>query len=121
MTDDELLNYLYHEKKMFGGVQQLFEKAKIRHPSIKKSFVQEWINKQKGYQLNKIKKVGKIIYLPIYSETPYSFQIDLTFFPRYKKENKGIYVLFTAINVNTRYAFAYYGKDKTAETILNMF
>jgi len=117
---NELLNYLYHEKKLLGGIQQLFEKAKIRHPSIKKSFVQEWINKQKGYQLNKIKKVGKIIYLPIYSETPYSFQIDLTFFPRYKKYNKDNYVLFTAININTRFAYAYYGKDKEAETILNM-
>ena len=58
--------------------------------------------------------------MPIYSETPYSFQIDLTFFPRYKKYNKDNYVLFTAININTRFAYAYYGKDKEAETILNM-
>jgi hypothetical protein len=120
MTDDELLNYLYHTKKMFGGVQQLYAAAKIRHPKIKKSFVQEWINKQKGYQLNKIKKVGKNIYLPIYSETPYSFQIDLTFFPRYKKYNKDNYVLFTAININTRFAYAYYSKDKESKTILDM-
>ena len=120
MTDEELLDYLYHTKKTFGGIQQLYDKAKIRHPAIKKAFVQEWLNKQKGYQLNKIKKVGKIIYLPIYSETPYSFQIDLTFFPRYKKYNKNIYVLFTAININTRFAYAYYSKDKEATTILDM-
>lgn len=120
MTDEQLLNYLYHEKKNYGGVEQLYNKAKIRHPSIKKSFVKEWLDKQKGYQLNKVKKVGKIIYLPIYSETPYSFQIDLTFFPRYKKYNKDNYVLFTAININTRFAYAYYGKDKESKTILDM-
>ena len=59
MTDDELLKYLYHTKKSFGGVQQLYDKAKIQHPSIKKSFVKEWIENQKGYQLNKIKKLVK--------------------------------------------------------------
>ena len=120
MTDEELLHYLYHTKKNFGGIQQLYEKAKIRHPSIKKAFVKEWIENQKGYQLNKIKKVGIKNYLPIYSETPYSFQIDLTFFPRYKKYNKNYYVLFTAININTRFAYAYYSKDKEKETILDM-
>ena len=120
MNDEELLYYLYHTKKNFGGVEQLYSKAKIRHPSIKKTFVKEWLNKQKGYQLNKVKVVGKNLYLPIYSETPYSFQIDLTFFPRYKKYNKNNYVLFTAININTRFAYAYYGKDKEAETILDM-
>ena len=41
MTDDELLNYLYHTKKMFGGVQQLYAAAKIRHPKIKKSFLKK--------------------------------------------------------------------------------
>ena len=80
MDDEQLLNYLYHTKKMYGGIEQLYTKAKIRHPSIKKSFVKSWLENQKGYQLNKIKKVGKNSYLPIYSETPYSFQIDLTFF-----------------------------------------
>ena len=120
MTDEELLQYLYHTKKNYGGVEQLYTKARIQHPKIKKSFVKDWLDSQKGYQLNKTKKVGKKIYLPIYSETPYSFQIDLTFFPRYKKYNKNYYVLFTAININTRFAYAYYGKDKEKETILDM-
>ena len=67
------------------------------------------------------KKVGKKKYLPIFSETNYAFQIDLTFFPKYKKQNKNYYILFTAINVNTRYAYAFYCKDKEATTILNLF
>ena len=42
---------------------------------------------------NNNKKVKKKVFLPIYSESHYSFQIDLTFFPRYKKENKNYYVV----------------------------
>ena len=61
MKDDELLEYLYHNKKNFGGVQQLYDKARIQHPKIKKDFVKQWLDQQKGYQLNKIKKVGKKI------------------------------------------------------------
>ena len=34
MTDDELLNYLYHVKKNHGGTKQLYDKAKIQHPKI---------------------------------------------------------------------------------------
>jgi len=92
MTDEEILQYLYHTKKNYGGIEQLYSKAKTRHPNIKKSFVKEWLSNQKGYQLNKIKTVGKTVYLPIYSETPFSFQIDLTFFPRYRKYNNLFYV-----------------------------
>ena len=120
MTDEELLEYLYYKKQNYGGIEQLYTKAKVQHPSIKKSFVKEWLNKQKNYQLVKPEKVAKKEFLPIYSEKKYSFQIDLTFFPRYKKYNKDNYVLFTAININTRYAFAYYAKDKNLTTILDM-
>ena len=120
MTDEELLEFLYHKKHNYGGLEQLYTKAKIQHPSIKKIFVKEWLSNQKQYQLTKTEKVGKKEFLPIYSEKKYSFQIDLTFFPRYKKYNKEYWVLFTAININTRYAFAYYATDKTMSKILNL-
>ena len=57
-------------------------------------------------------------YKPIYSEDYYSYQIDFTFLNKYKNSNDGIYVLFTAININSRYAYAYYGKNKETTTIL---
>ena len=69
---------------------------------------------------NNNKKVKKKVFLPIYSESHYSFQIDLTFFPRYKKENKNYYVLFTAININSRYAYAYYAEDKEQKNIIEI-
>lgn len=119
MTDDELLNDLYYTKKNYDGVQGLYLKAKIIHPSITKTLVSEWLKKQQSNQVT-YKKIGKKEFLPIYSETPYAFQIDLTFFPKYVKQNRGFEVLFTAININTRFVYAYYSKNKTSKLILDM-
>ena len=118
MTDEELLYDLYYNKHNYDSANVLYSKAKIAHPKIKLQFVKEWLSKQQAKQQTK-SKIGKKEYLPIYSELPYSFQIDLTFFPRYEKQNKGYTVLFTAININTRFVYAYYGKNKDMDTIIN--
>ena len=39
--------------------------------------------------------------------------------PDIKKQNEQNWVLFTAININTRFGYAYYGKDKESYTIIN--
>ena len=46
--------------------------------------------------------------------------MDLTFFPRYTKKNDGYNVLFTAININTRYGYAYALKDKDMTSIIKV-
>ena len=119
MNDEELLKKLYYEEHNYDSVNNLYIKAKLIHPSIKRSFVKDWLGKQQTAQMNDA-PVNKKQYLPIYTDTPYSFQIDLTFFPRYKKQNDNNYVLFTAININTRYAYAYYSNNKNMKTILKM-
>lgn len=119
MKDDILLNHLYYVKHNYDSIENLYKKAKALQSDIKKDFVKEWLSKQQNKQMND-DKVEKKEFLPIYSDMPYAFQIDLTFFPRYKKQNRNYYVLFTAININTRYAYAYYGKDKEMNTILDM-
>lgn len=118
MTDDEVLNDLFYNKKNMDGIAQLYKKAKIVHPKITIKIVKTWYDLQNVNNITK-KEVGSKFYLPIYSDLPYSFQIDLTFFPRYTSYNKGYYVLFTAININTRFVYAYYGKNKERDTILN--
>jgi hypothetical protein len=118
MLMDEVLNDLYKQHN-YDGANVLFQKAKVNNPSITLKFVREWLKKQETHQLTS-EKVGKKKYLSIYSEDPYSYQIDLTFFPMYKNQNGGYYVLFTAINVNTRYSFAYCAKNKKMETILDL-
>ena len=119
MNDTELLNDIYYVKHNYDSAENLYKKAKITNKNITKSFVKEWLSKQSVFQETK-QETKKKIYLPIYSETPFAFQIDLTFFPRYKKQNSEIYVLFTAININSRYAYAYYSKRKDTEAVLNM-
>jgi len=49
------------------------------------------------------------------------YQIDLTFLPLFKKQNNNNYVLFTAVGVNTRWAYASYATNKNADTILKLF
>ena len=119
MDYNKLLNKIYYEEHNYDSIENLYIKAKARDPNIKRSFVKEWLSKQQTAQMNDT-SVKKKEFLPIYTETPYSFQIDLTFFPRYKKQNDKYYVLFTAININTRYAYAYYSYDKSMKTILDI-
>jgi len=116
---NDILDKLYYKEHNYDSVNVLYKKAKNLDSRMKKEDVKDWLDKQQTKQITTA-KTGKKQFLPIYSETPYSFQLDLTFFPRYKKQNKNFYVLFTAININTRFAYAYYGKDKETETILNM-
>ena len=84
---------------------------------LKKYLLKNGLINNKEYKLLIERLVKRI--LPIYSDTPYSFKIELTFLPRYKKQNKNYYVLFTAININTRFVYAYYAKNKDMLTILD--
>ena len=118
MTDLELLQYLFNDKK-FYSFNELYKFAKMADPKITPKIVKKNFINQQSSQMNN-KKVGEKIFKPIYFESNYSFQIDLTFFPRYKKQNNGYDVLSTAININTRFAYAYYCQDKSAEYILNL-
>ena len=116
---DTLLNHLYYELKNFDGIDGLYRKAKKLNNNIKRNDVKLFLEKQATHQQNKIITTKKE-YTPIYSETPYGFQLDLTFLPSYKSYNDNKYVLFTAININSRYAYAYYSKDKKADSIIDM-
>jgi hypothetical protein len=117
---NELLTQLYYKEKNFDGANILYRKAKAINKNITHKIVKDWLNAQSVVQQTKQTTNKKPVFLPIYSDLPHSFQIDLTFFPKYKKQNKGFYVLFTAININTRVAYAYYSKSKEAETIVAM-
>jgi len=120
MNFDKLLSDLYYKYKNYDGVNELYRKAREYNKDIKKEDVSKWLKLQSTHQQTTVKEIKKREFLPIYSESHYAFQIDLTFFPKYKSQNKDNYVLFTAINVNTRYAYAYYAKNKEAETIIEM-
>ena len=105
MNDNEVMELVYYKQGNYDGINELYKKVKIIYPSISKTFVKNWLDKQTSHQQTKVGAIKHKEFLPIYSELPYSFQIDLTFFPRYKKQNDNNTVLFTAININTRFAY----------------
>ena len=118
-TVEELLHQIYYTEKNFDGENALYKKAKLRDKKITYKEVKAWLKKQAVKQQTLTRKVERKEFLPIYSEKSDAFQIDLTFFPKYKKQNKGIYILFTAININTRYVYAYYSQKRTNEDLLS--
>ena len=117
---EKLLNKIYYIDKNFDGAKELYRKARLENKQISLDYVSDWLKKQSVSQQTTKTKIGKHEFLSIYSEDSFSYQIDLTFLPKYKSANKQNYVLFTAININSRYAFASFGKDKSTETVLNM-
>jgi hypothetical protein len=118
---DKLLHQLYYVELNMDGMDGLYRKAKLRSKTITKDEVKEWLQKQSTHQQTAAEKtIGKQELKPIYAEDIYSFQIDLTFLPSYKSSNDDNYVLFTGININTRYAYASYAKDKKTDTIIKM-
>ncbi len=116
----DILYKLYFTDKNFDGIDQLLRKAKVIDKSIKRSDVKLFLESTKAYQMT-YTTIKEKTYPPIYSERPYAFQIDLSFIPQYKEQNKGIYVLFTAININTRYSYASYATNKEKSTVLKLF
>ena len=108
------LTKLYYDTPSLLTAKQLSKKGGV---SLKEG--QEFINNQEVNQLHYPKK-KKIKYYPIYGP-PGTFQIDLTFYKQYKGQNSNYYILLTAIEVNSRQAYAIAMKHKTADDILEAF
>lgn len=105
-------------------------------PNFGLSSAQDIYNKLgKKITLNKIKIVLKNIenhnqkvnnkdikkkFIPIVNE-PGTYQIDLTFYTQFEKFNNGYHILFTIININTKYAYVYPLKEKSADQIVKAF
>ncbi len=121
MSDfDKLLDRLYYKEKNYDSIKELYRKAKQQDNNITLDDVKQWLQKQATYQLTTKPKIGKKEYKKIYDEDHFSFQMDLTFLPKYKLTNKNNYVLFTAININSRYAYVNFGTNKNTETVIKM-
>ena len=88
MTDLELLQYLFNDKK-FYSFNELYKFAKMADPKITPKIVKKNFINQQSSQMNN-KKVGEKIFKPIYFESNYSFQIDLTFFHDIKSRIMGM-------------------------------
>ena len=61
MNDEEVLNNLFYVKHNYDGVNELYKKAKVIHPIIKKTLVSEWLKAQQAVQMTN-DKIGKKLY-----------------------------------------------------------
>ena len=119
MDKQKILSQLYNEEMIFNE-KNLYETSKRIDASITHKEIKKFLKNQKAQQVFHNKPEEKE-YKPITSDNFYSFQIDLTFLQKYSSSNDGNYVLFTAINIISRYAYAFYAKNKKASTILKLF
>ena len=113
----EILNKLYNEDLNYDNLNTLYHKAKKLDDNITLKQVKEFLKNQETYQLN-YKNNNKKKYKPKNSDIYYSYQIDLTFLGKFKKRNSNYSIIFTAINIDSRYVYAYPLKQKSADEIL---
>ena len=83
----------------------MYDLAKKQDKTITKEYVSNWLKGQSTHQQT-TSKMHKKEFKLTHSDDFYSYQIDLTFLNKYKNSNNGICVLFTANNINSRYAYA---------------
>ena len=105
------LSELYYDPHTgFTGARQLWINANKKY-TLKK--VTEWLSNQEGQQIiaASIKSARK--YHTIVATGPREYQMDLTFYRQYKRQNNGYIGLFTAINITTRYGYAIPIKSKS--------
>lgn len=94
----------------------LAAKKKVSYNEVK-----DFINSQKTTNLHKQNtKRRRDMYAPIVGKVG-TYQTDLTFFPEYRSQNNGYYVILGAIEINSRQGYAVALKNKNASSILMGF
>ena len=79
-----IMDKLYYKNLNFDGIDILYKKAKLINKDLKKEDVSKWLKKQAVYQKTIERPlIQPIENLPIFTTDPYSFQIDLTFLPKF--------------------------------------
>lgn len=120
MNDDltEKLHSFFSNPRLAGrNAQDSWEKYNKHNPSAKiklKDFKEHYKSRASRQIFARLPKPKE--YLPIFSKDDNSFQIDLTYMNA-AGYSSGYNYLFTAIDVNSRYAYAYPLKSKSGEEV----
>lgn len=120
---EKILTEIYYDPKTgYIGQNKLYQKVKAIDPSITRNIVIEWIKTQDSIQTQNKN--------PVQTQKKYqkkivgghnSYQCDLTFYSKFKRQNKGYWVILTVIEMNTRKAYARPLKNKETKTVLDAF
>lgn len=99
--------------------REFYRRAKERDPKIKLHEAREFYVSKIENQIHTVNK-QRNHYLPITTKQDSSYQIDLAFLPKLKSKNQGFQVILTAIEITSRYAYAYKSKDKSSNSITDL-
>lgn len=121
---EELLNQLYYDAEHgFISSDKLYRKANKLDPKITRKIVKDFLSKQAPEQINK-QPIKSKEFKPILGPIG-QWNIDLMFYTSFKRLNKGYHIILTAIEINSKYAYAYplktKSKDKVVEVIEQLF
>ena len=115
--DLELVKNLYFDVNTgLSNAQDIYNKL---NKKVKLKDVKLILNNIENQQIYK-KEDNKKNFIPIASPSG-TYQIDLKFYDNLKKFNNYYGILLTIININSRKAFVYKMKNKTADTVVNIF
>jgi len=102
----------------YGGVEQLYNRARERIPSITREQVRKFLNEQVTYQLHKPARRTFTHNQTIVGHRDDQWQADLAVMSNLSRENKGYHYILTCIDVLSRYAWAVPVKTKGAKDML---
>lgn len=105
-TEKNIILEIYNDPEQgFTSAQNIYKKLdkKITLSKIKYVLDNLEINQ---IEANKNKEEREHFNIPI-SQKPGSYQLDISFYDQYKKQNNGYTALLICININTRFVYAY--------------
>ena len=116
---EEILKKLYYDTKTgYQSYNKLYKKLKEVEPKITLKIVKEFIKKQATEQINKEVKDEDVKSPPITGSVGH-YQVDITDYPKYYKQNSGNRYILTCIEINTKKAYAIPLKNKTKNSVLD--
>ena len=119
-VNEQLANIYYGlgDAGSYGGVEQLYERAREHIPSITREQVQQFLTEQVTYQLHKPARKTFVHNQTIVAHRDDQWQADLAVMSNLSHENKGYRYILTCIDVLSRYAWAVPVKTKGAKDML---
>ena len=118
ITEKQIQDFYLDPEIGLSAVSPFTAKLKSLGYKVTQKQVKEAIEKTEVNQtFSQKKKINKKDLFPIYGKNPNKnyVQADLAFIPKFKRQNRGYSVILTAINMNTRKAYAYPLKSKTVK------
>ena len=119
----DILIKKYYEEYNFPKVDKLYKVMKLDSININKKDIQKFLDDQVENQLLKQvtkEKTNKLGSIYAFSENQ-TWQVDIFFMTKYKKQNNGYSYILCAVDVFTRKAYAVAMKSKDADDCISAF